>query len=106
MVNTRVRIQLSCAAKPGSKGSSSTGESCVLVSFLLFFSVAVAITAFWYRPYVQNGPGGCRSSRWKCWLCWGSAVRIGLLSIFKTIHRGMSSCDDKMEYVSECSSDK
>lgn len=34
MVNTRVRIQLSCAAKPGSKGSSSTGELCVLVSFV------------------------------------------------------------------------
>lgn len=34
VVNTRVRIQLSCAAKPGSKGSSSTGELRVLVSFV------------------------------------------------------------------------
>lgn len=33
-------------------------------------------------------------------------MRIDLLSVFKMTHAGISSCDEKMEYVSACNSAK
>ena len=33
-------------------------------------------------------------------------MRTDLLSVFKMTHAGISSCDEKMEHVSECNSNK